>query len=147
MDIYRFSLDIDDVHEDYVTAKLVEFNKPYASPLWQNPPHPRAPLQVYVTNADDVVIGGLIGRTHAIPEWLEISVIWVDEAMRGRGIGRKLMQLAETQARQRGCRFARLTTSQYQAPGFYQKLGYILYGTLANVPRGETDYFFWKELT
>lgn len=68
---------------------------------WDNPPHPRAPLQIYVIDMHEVIIGGLIGRTHAIPEWLEISVIWVDEAMRGRSIGRQLMQLAETQA-QRG---------------------------------------------
>jgi ribosomal protein S18 acetylase RimI-like enzyme len=145
-DSYRFSSDSDEAYEEYVTTKLVEFNKPLASPLWQNPPHPRAPLQIYVIDRHEIVVGGLIGRTHAIPEWLEISIIWVDETVRGRGIGRQLMQLAETQARQRGCLFVRLSTAQYQAPGFYQKLGYTVYGTLANLPRGETAYYLWKEL-
>ena len=145
-DSYRFSCDIDAAREEYVTTRLIAFNKPHASPLWQNPPPPPAPLQVYVTDTHERVIGGLIGRTHAIPEWLEISVLWVDEALRQRGIGRQLMQMAETQARQRACRFAKLSTANYQAPGFYQKLGYRLYGTLEDLPRGDTGYYFWKAL-
>lgn len=87
------------------------------------------------------------GRTHAIPEWLEISVLWVDEALRRHGIGRQLMHMAETQARQRERRFAKLSTASYQAPGFYQKLGYRLYGTLEDFPRGDTAYYYWKALS
>lgn len=143
---YQFSIEIDEAREEYVTTKLVEYNKPFASPLWDNPPHPRAPLQIYVTDTQGIIMGGLIGRTHAIPEWLEITVIWVNEAMRGHGIGRELMRLAEAEAQERGCHFVKLSTSHYQAPEFYYKLGYRLYGKLENLPRGETDYFFTKEL-
>jgi len=66
-DSLRFSFDVDAAHEDYVTTRLVEFNKPFASPFWQNPPQPRAPLQIYVTDTHEGIIGGLIGRTNAIP--------------------------------------------------------------------------------
>lgn len=44
------------------------------------------------------------------------------------------------------CRYARLATSDYQAPAFYRKLGYQLYGQLENCPAGETVYYFYKEL-
>jgi len=49
-------------------------------------------------------------------------------------------------ASQRGCRYARLATSDYQAPEFYPKLGYTRYGALANCPPGETVSYFWKPL-
>jgi ribosomal protein S18 acetylase RimI-like enzyme len=45
-----------------------------------------------------------------------------------------------------GCRYARLATGNYQAPAFYQKLGYTLYGTLEHCPPGETAFYFWKLL-
>lgn len=144
---YSFSDEPDEAREDYVTNKLIEFNQPHASPLWKNPPQPRAPLHVYAADAQGGVVGGLIGRTNAVPEWLEISVIWVDEAARGQGVGRQLMQRAEDMARARGCHFARLSTANYQAPGFYEKLGYQRYGTLADFPRGETDYYYSKRLS
>jgi ribosomal protein S18 acetylase RimI-like enzyme len=41
---------------------------------------------------------------------------------------------------------ARLATSNFQAPGFYERLGYSLYGKLENCPPGETAYYYWKEL-
>ena len=66
-DSLRFSFDVDAAHEDYVTTRLVEFNKPFASPVWQSPPQPRAPLQIYVTDTHEGIIGVLIGRTNAIP--------------------------------------------------------------------------------
>ena len=91
-------------------------------------------------------MGGLIGRTNEVPEWLEVSVIWVAEDRRGQGTGRQLMRLAEEEAKRRGCRYARLATGDYQAPDFYHKVGYRLYGELQNCPRGETVYYSCKEL-
>ena len=73
-------------------------------------------------------------------------MIWVDETLRRQGFGRQLLERAEKEARMRDCRYARLATSDYQAPGFYQKLGYTLYGQLENCPPGETAYYFWKDL-
>jgi predicted N-acetyltransferase YhbS len=56
------------------------------------------------------------------------SYLWVDllsvpESMRGVGIGRKLMMLAEAEAVQRGCRAVALDTFSFQARGFYERLG------------------------
>ena len=33
-----------------------------------------------------------------------------------------------------------------QAPGFYSRLGYELYGTLENCPPGTTVFYFRKDL-
>jgi GNAT superfamily N-acetyltransferase len=141
---YTFSLAVDDDRADYVTNRLIEFYQAHASPLWSHPPHSPAPIHSYAMDAADSVIGGLIGRTNTIPEWLEITVLWVEAQLRGRGVGRELMHLAEEEAKRRGCRYARVNTTQFQAPGFYPRLGYTLYGQLDSCPQGETVYYFYK---
>jgi ribosomal protein S18 acetylase RimI-like enzyme len=141
-----FVLEPSEERSEYVTNELREFNRPRKSPLWLNPPEPGAPLEVYALDDKGAVVGGLVGRTNEIPEWLEVSVVWVAGDKRGQGMGRRLMRLAEEEAKRRGCRYARLATGDYQAPDFYRKAGYKLYGELANCPRGETVYYFCKEL-
>jgi ribosomal protein S18 acetylase RimI-like enzyme len=143
---YTFSLAIDGDRAEHVTNRLIEFYQAHASPLWSHPSHHPAALHVYAMDASDTLIGGLIGRTNTIPEWLEITVLWVEAHLRGRSVGRELMRLAEEEAKRRGCRYARVNTAQFQAPGFYPKLGYTLYGQLDNCPQGETVYYFYKDL-
>jgi ribosomal protein S18 acetylase RimI-like enzyme len=131
---------------DNLVAELRRFNQGKHSLLWENRPRAAESLQFYLLDDEGTLIGGIQGRTHQIPEWLEITVIWVAEAMRQQGLGRQLMQMAEEEARARGCCYARLATSDYQAPEFYRKLGYREYGVLENCPHGETVYYFYKEL-
>jgi GNAT superfamily N-acetyltransferase len=103
-------------------------------------------VTVALRDSDGRLIAGLIGRTHALAFWLEISVVWVDAAYRRHGLGRRLMEAAEQEARQRGCRFARTATSDFQAPGFYVKLGYVPYGRLEDCPPGEMVFYLRKVL-
>lgn len=144
-DKYIFDQTISQEREDYITNQLVAFNLAHTTALPDEQYEP-LPLHLYVLDRIGTVLGGLVGRTHSIPSWFEISVIWVDERVRHQGLGQRLMEQAEHEARQRGCRYARLATGNYQAPAFYQKLGYTLYGTLENCPPGETVLYFWKAL-
>ena len=56
------------------------------------------------------------------------------------------MERVEHEACQRGCRYARLASSDFQSPEFYQKLSYTLYRKLDTCPPGETVFYFQKEL-
>ena len=143
---YIFDHTVDERREDFITNQLVAFNEAHSTafPIEQYEPQP---LHIYALDRDGNVVAGLIGRTHALPAWLEVSVIWTAEHVRHQGLGRQLMTRAENEARQRRCRYARAATSNYQAPEFYRKLGYRLYGTLENCPPGETVFYFWKELS
>lgn len=146
LDEYIFDHQVNEQREDFVTEQLVSFNLAHTTAQTVEP-HEPLPLHLYALDATGAIRGGLVGRTHAIPQWLEISIIWVDEQVRRQGLGQKLMEEAEREAYLQGCRYARLATSNFQAPGFYERLGYSLYGKLENCPPGETVYYYWKELS
>jgi GNAT superfamily N-acetyltransferase len=90
------------------------------------------------------VAGGLIAD--AIYEWMYVQVLWVDEAHRGQGHGAALMRRVEEEARRRGCRGIWLDTFTFQAPGFYQKLGFREFGRLDDFPPGQARHFLVKLL-
>ena len=56
------------------------------------------------------------------------------------------MRLAEDEARRRGCVAAVLYTISFQAPGFYEKNGYRVLGTVACLPPGTSRIFMTKPL-
>ena len=136
---------LDDSAAEEITQRLVAYNLAQMTAQPATPAEAQ-PLHLFAYDEKGALVAGLIGRTHALPFWLEISVLWVDAARRGVGLGRRLMAEAEREGVRRGCRFARLSTSDYQAPEFYRRLGYLRYGLLADCPPGETVYYFWKPL-
>lgn len=100
------------------------------------------------SSADDRLIGGLTASTSY--GWLLTKVLWVDEASRQQGIGAKLMQSAESKARELDCHSAWLDTSSPAAKQFYEALGYVVFGELANeagdFPETHTRWFMKKSL-
>ena len=68
------------------------------------------------------------------------------EDLRGKGFGKELLSQAEEEARQRGAMHAYLDTFSFQAPGFYQKQGYEVFGQLDDFPTGHQRYFCKKKL-
>lgn len=77
---------------------------------------------------------------------MRINTLWVDESLRGQGWGRKLMEAAEKDAIKKGCTIAYTDTFAWQAPKFYEKLGYSLYGKLDNYPTGSSLFYYQKKL-
>jgi GNAT superfamily N-acetyltransferase len=90
------------------------------------------------------IVGGLYGST--LFSYLRVDLLFVPEAMRGTGIGRTLMTEAEAEAVRRGCHAASLDTYSFQARGFYERLGYTVYGTLEDCPPGHRRFFLTKRL-
>jgi GNAT superfamily N-acetyltransferase len=93
---------------------------------------------------DQEIVGGVIGATYW--DWLHIDLMWVKEGLRGRGYGRRLLTLAEEEARKRGAKQAYLDTFSFQAPGFYERHGYQVFGELQDFPTGHQRYFMVKQL-
>jgi GNAT superfamily N-acetyltransferase len=93
---------------------------------------------------DEEVVGGVIGATFW--DWLYIDLMWIKEDLRGRGYGHRLLELAEEEGRKRGAKNAYLDTFSFQAPEFYKKRGYQVFGELKDFPQGHQRYFLTKQL-
>jgi GNAT superfamily N-acetyltransferase len=90
------------------------------------------------------VVAGVTGHT-----WggnCVITRLWVDESMRGGGVGTSLMNAAEREAIRRGCEQIMLSTHSFQAAPFYERLGFRLVAVIPNYPRGHYDMIYVKEL-
>ena len=101
------------------------------------------PLAITLREKRDIA-GGLIGDTHL--GWLFVQFFWIDENYRGKGFGTRLIGMAEDEARRRGVKNVYLDTFSFQAPGFYEKLGYREFGRLNEYPPGHHRSWLTKAL-
>jgi GNAT superfamily N-acetyltransferase len=102
------------------------------------------PLVLTVHDETDDVIGGLWGKTNY--GWLFVRLLFVPVSLRGQGVGSELMSRAESEAVARGCHSAWLDTFEFQARGFYERLGYTCFAELGDYPPGFARYFLKKAL-
>ena len=102
------------------------------------------PLAILLRNDDGKVQGGLTAKCYY--RWLFIDLLFVPEAFRGAKLGGKLLAQAEQWAKERGCVGVWLDTFTFQAPGFYEKQGYSVFGALENYPNGETQRIFLRKM-
>jgi GNAT superfamily N-acetyltransferase len=108
-------------------------------------PYASRPLVLLLSDPDsNETIGGLYGSTGF--SYLYVNLLFIPESMRRGGVGRKLMMEAEAEAIRRGCIAAWLDTFSFQARGFYEKLGYSVFGTLDDYPPGHSRFYLTKRL-
>ena len=108
------------------------------------PPRDYAPLAVVLRGPGGALAGGLTGAT--MWGWLMVDTLWVEPRLHGGGHGARLLAAAEAAARARGCAQARLDTFDFQARGFYERHGYVVYGQLDGFPAGHVHYDMRKAL-
>lgn len=90
------------------------------------------------------LMGGLAGYTQW--KWLFVNRLWVSDETRGTGLGKKILAMAEAEGVKRGCVGVWLDTFSFQAPNFYEKLGYVRFGEIKEYPPGFSRYFYSKKL-
>ena len=102
------------------------------------------PLNLYLEDEMGNLMAGLVAETFG--NWLEIEYLFVKEELRKQGIGSKLLQQAENEAKNRSCHFAFVNTYQFQAPDFYLSHGYKEVFTLEDYPYTGQRYYYQKDL-
>jgi RimJ/RimL family protein N-acetyltransferase len=75
-----------------------------------------------------------------------LDLLWVTERRRGAGHGRRLLGAFEDAARRGGARRVLLSTHTFQAPRFYERLGYRPTGSWDGFPAGHGMVFMQKGL-
>ena len=123
--------------ERFVIAQTRQYNEAFAD-------NDHKPLCVFARDDAGDLIGGLTGRTYW--KYLDIAFLWVSEAYRGRGLASEIMAAAEIEASRRGCEHVMVDTLSFQAPGFYQKLGYSEFGRLPGFAGKYARHYLHKRL-
>lgn len=101
-------------------------------------------VAILLTDETGEHVGGLWGKT--IYDWLFVEWLAVPEEHRGQDWGTVLMREAEKLARASDCIGLWLDTFEFQARGFYEKLGFEVFGTLEDHPVGQRRYFMSKRI-
>ena len=90
------------------------------------------------------ILGGLLGRTTL--GLMFIDLVYLPDVVRGRGVGTRMLGMAEAEAVARGCTAAVLFTITFQAPEFYRRHGYVELGRVEVAPPGATRVCMTKRL-
>lgn len=101
-------------------------------------------LAIFVRDHGGRIVAGICGNT-----WggcCEIRQFWVEESLRGGGLGTRLLAAAEGEARRRGCTRIMLMTFSFQAPGFYARHGFNTVAVLDGYSGGHQNLIMTKSL-
>ena len=88
---------------------------------------------------------GILARL--LEDCIYVEMLWVDEAFRRRGLGRRLLAQVEEEERKWGARRIELDTFSFQAPDYYPKLGFREFARVEPYSGAYGRYYFIKELT
>lgn len=107
----------------------------------------------FVSDAEDLSClieerGKCLGGVNAfrLGDLLMVDRLWVAEEQRGRGLGKRLLTAVEERGKVQGALRVELNTFGFQAPGFYEKMGYRRLAVLEPAVGKWGHYFYVKEL-
>jgi GNAT superfamily N-acetyltransferase len=123
---------------NFLDKKIADFNWAH----WEV--NERKPLAIQITDDQGGIIAGSSARTFG--NWLLINTLWVDESLRGKKVGTRILAELEKAASERGCTLSMLDTLNFQAMPFYEKHGYQTKWVQEHYPKTGCKYFMVKEL-
>ena len=131
-------IDLTEEQVEYIESKLDEYDENYIRYKLDGR------IQIGIVD-DDKVVAGLDACMTAF-KILYVSTVFVDEAYRRKGYGKKLIDEMEERAKALGANTIRLDTFNWQGKEFYEALDYQLVGSYENNDDGYSEYFFLKRI-
>ena len=128
--------------KNFLVDKIVEYNISKVStdqdPLFEE-------INLAIKDKSGEIIAGLLAKIYC---WHSayLDTVWVEESKRNQNLGNQLLAKLEEILLQKNCRVIHLDTFDFQAPQFYEKNGYTLFGKLPDTPKGHSRYYYCKFL-
>ncbi|MCW8407512.1 GNAT family N-acetyltransferase [Legionella sp. PATHC035] len=134
---------ITDFKENDVVSKIIYDNlKKFNESIIGN--YEAKPFIIHAQNEVSEVLGGIKGDIFGT--LCRVFTVWIHEQYRRQGLGRELFDQLDVFAKENHCQMIQLDTAEFQAKGFYEKLGYQVIATLPNNFMGYTSYILRKNL-
>ena len=89
-------------------------------------------------------LGGLIGKRTG--NTIHIQLFAVDPNHQNQGVGKQLVEALFDHGKKAGCRSVTVTTQDYQAPQFYQAVGFEQFAVLSDTPVLGTDRLYFVKM-
>ncbi|MFL2095829.1 GNAT family N-acetyltransferase [Marinilactibacillus psychrotolerans] len=126
---------------DYIRGKVIEYNMTLLPDELKTP---NEDISFVLKDEKGIIAGGITANMF----WhhMHIEFLWVNEIERKKGYGSKLLKKIEEFALNQDCKLICLDTFSFQAPEFYIRNGYEIFGTIENHPKGFNQYFLQKRL-
>lgn len=93
----------------------------------------------------EAIVAGACGRTEFAR--LFVNYLWVEETLRGKGIGTQVLSRLEQAASGRGCKDALIETLSDRNAGLYARLGYVCVARVERYVGRFTKHIMVKELS
>ncbi|MCL6271004.1 GNAT family N-acetyltransferase [Sansalvadorimonas sp. 2012CJ34-2] len=136
---FDFTLSPDEKDVDALYDGLKAFNDQFCPDLKEQKP------AWFVRDNNEEIIAGLYGMQYS--NTLFIKYLWVSEAHRHQHLGSQLMNQVEAKAKEIGVTDLFLDTYSFQAPRFYENLGFENVGMYTGFPqKGVNRIFYQKSL-
>lgn len=103
---------------------------------------PGCGLSVLLRDASGAVEGGMLGSLWQ--NWFKLDLAYLPPHRRGARLGARMLSSLEAAAVAKGAVGCWTQSFSFQAPGFYERLGYRRVGVLADRPPGFSDVFLAK---
>ena len=131
--------------ENYVKLELHKYNQKNCKYIRENSSyaHNNKINGDFIIYDKNTIIGGALGQI--IWGWYYLSDFYINEEYRNQGIGTQIIDKIEQFAKENNALGVRIDSWNFQAPKFYQKLGYKVWGKFKDCPPGTTHYYMFKK--
>ncbi len=104
---------------------------------------PTPDISLVLRDKQNRIVGGVI--TSMLTGIMHLERLWIEEKCRGKGLGKQLVLAAEKIGRTKGYPASQTWTYSFQAPEFYQNIGYDIIGIFTGYTEGITEYVLLKK--
>ena len=144
----NIDIKIDNYHDidDIIRFNLFKYNKENCDYIKNNSSYAHNHKKCFNIGLflDDICIGGALGMIYF--NWYHLSDFWIDEKYRNKGLGSKIMEEIEKIVKENNALGIKVDSWDYQAPSFYEKLGYKKWAEFKDCPPGTIHYYFYKKI-